>query len=65
MSKCNTRELEEELQRRIACLVTIQNSLLAALNEPCGRDKRKATEGSLRRHRVKEEKARQELAALG
>jgi hypothetical protein len=57
-------ELIEKLQRKIKCLIDIQDSLRAALNEPCAKERRKALESALRRHKVKEEKARQELAAM-
>ena len=68
MNQDNQRELKqheiEKLQRRIECLVDIQDALRAALQEPCAKEKRRGIESSLRRHKAKEEKARQELAAL-
>jgi hypothetical protein len=66
MNQGNHRDLNrrEKLEQRIECLVDIQDTLRAALEKPCSKGRRSAMESMLHRHKLKEELARQELAAL-
>ena len=64
MNQGSRDERIQKLQHRIECLIDIQESLRAALKEPCAKDRRNALENSLRRHKASEEKARKELAAI-